>query len=96
MQVRESRDLVEVPKIGTPFPVGEGPYAKEAQRRHMQWANEYGVFRSEGEQRRFAAMDIGALGNLLYPKSSSPEDAQLVELPRGKAGEVVEVLRLAA
>lgn len=78
MQVRESRDLVEVPKIGTPFPVGEGPYAKEAQRRHMQWANEYSVFRSKGEQRRFGAMDIGALADLLYPEASSPEDVQLV------------------
>ena len=78
MQVRESRDLVEVPKIGTPFPVGEGPYAKEAQKRHMQWADEYGVFRSERERRRFGAMDIGALANLLYPEASNPEDVQFV------------------
>lgn len=78
MQVRESHDLIEVPKIGAPFLVGEGPYAKEAQRRHMQWANEYGVFRSEGEQRRFRAMDIGALAALLYSEASSPEDVQLV------------------
>ena len=78
MQVRESRDLVEVPKIGAPFLVGEGPYAKQVQRRHMQWADEYGVFRSTREQQRFAAMDIGALASLLYPEASGPEDVQLV------------------
>ncbi|MGI9049673.1 MAG: terpene synthase family protein, partial [Rubrobacteraceae bacterium] len=78
MQVRESRNLVEVPKIGVPFSVDGGLHAEEAQRRHIQWADEYGVFRSEGEQRRFGAMDIGALAALLYPEASSPKDGQLV------------------
>ena len=44
----------------------------------MQWADEYGVFRSEREQRRFGAMDIGALASLLYPEASNTEDVQLV------------------
>ena len=78
MRAREGRDLVEIPKFGAPFPVEQGPYAKEAQRGHMRWAGEHGVFRSEGERRRFAAMDMGALAGLLYPGASNPGDAQLV------------------
>lgn len=78
MQVKENCNLLEVPKIGAPFPVEAGPHAEEVQRRHMQWADEYSVFRAEGERRRFAAMDIGALANLLYPEAASPEDMQLV------------------
>jgi 5-epi-alpha-selinene synthase len=78
MQVEERCDLLEVPKIEDPFPVEAGPHADEAQRKHVQWAEEHGVFRSEGERKRFGAMDIGALANLLYPEASSPEDVQLV------------------
>ena len=78
MQVQESRDPIEVPKIGTPFLVDEGLHAEEAQRRHMQWADKHDVFRSKEERRRFAAMNIGALAALLYPEASSPEDVQLV------------------
>ena len=78
MQVREYRDLLEVPKIGAPFPVEAGSHADEVQRKHMQWAEEHGVFRSEGERRRFGAMNIGALANLLYPEASGSEDTQLV------------------
>lgn len=78
MQARESCRFLEVPKIGTPFPVQTGPHAEEVQRRHMRWADDNGVFRSEGERRRFGAMDIGALANLLYPGASSPGDTQLV------------------
>ena len=78
MHVQESRDLIEVPKIGVPFPVEAGPHAKEAQRRHLQWADEHSVFRSRGERRRFGAMDIGALADLLYPEASSHGDVQLV------------------
>lgn len=78
MQVQESYDLLEVPKIGAPFPVEAGPYAEEVQRRHMQWADDHDVFQSEREQLRFGAMDIGTLANLLYPEASGPEDVQLV------------------
>ena len=78
MQVRESRDLIEVPKIGVPFPVEAGPHAKEVQGRHMQWADEHGVFRSREERRRFGAMNIGTLVDLLYPEASSSDDVQLV------------------
>ena len=75
---RTSRGPVEVPEIGAPFPVDPGAYAGEAQKRHMGWADRHGVFSSEGERRRFAAMDMGALAGLLYPEASNPEDAQLV------------------
>ena len=75
---RTSRGPVEVPRIGAPFPADPGPHAGEAQRKHMGWADRHGVFRSEEERRRFAAMDMGALAGLLYPEASSPEDAQLV------------------
>lgn len=78
MQVRQSRGLLEVPKIGAPFPVEAGPYAEEVQRRHMRWADDQDVFRSEEERRRFGMMNIGALANLLYPEASSPEDVRLV------------------
>lgn len=69
---------VEVPQIGDPFSVCTGPYAEEVQKRHMQWADKHGVFRSEVERRRFSAMDIGALVSLLYPDASGPEGVQLV------------------
>lgn len=75
---RTSRGPVEVPEIGAPFPVDPGAYAGEAQRRHMGWTDRHGIFSSEGERRRFAAMDMGALAGLLYPEASNPEDAQLV------------------
>lgn len=69
---------IEVPEIGAPFPVDPGRHAREAQRRHVGWADRHGVFRSEGERRRFAAMDMGSLAGLLYPEASGAEDAQLV------------------
>ncbi|WP_047865681.1 terpene synthase family protein [Rubrobacter aplysinae] len=69
---------VEVPQIGVPFPVRSGPYAELVQKRHMQWADEHGVFHSELERRRFSAMDIGALVSLLHPEASGPGDARLV------------------
>ena len=69
---------MEVPKIGAPFTVEAGTHAKEVQRRHMQWADDHDVFRSERERLRFGAMDIGALANLLYPDASGLEDVQLV------------------
>ena len=72
------RGPIEVPGIGAPFPVDSGAHAVETQRRHMGWADRHGVFRSQEERRRFAAMDMGALAGLLYPKASDPEDAQLV------------------
>lgn len=78
MQVRENYNLIEVPQIGTPFLVNEGPQMEEAQRRHMKWANERSVFCSKEERWRFASMNIGALADLLYPEASSPEDLQLV------------------
>lgn len=79
-QRHEHKDYspVEVPQIGDPFSVCTGSYAEEVQKRHMQWADEHGIFRSEVERRRFSAMDIGALVSLLYPDASGPEDVQLV------------------
>ncbi len=78
MQVQENYRLIEVPKIGAPFPVDEGPQAEEAQRKHMEWADEQGVFRSKEERQRFALMNIGALADLLYPEASGSGDLQLV------------------
>lgn len=78
MQAQANHNLVEVPEIKAPFLVEAGPYAEEAQRRHMQWADRHGVFCSSEERRRFEAMDMGALADLLYPEASSPENLQLV------------------
>lgn len=75
---RTSRSPIVVPEIGVPFPVDRVMHAEEAQRRHMGWAVRHGVFRSDEERRRFAAMDLGALAGLLYPEASDPEDVQLV------------------
>ena len=78
MYLHRNLDFTEVPKIGTPFPVNKGPYAEQAQRKHMEWAEEHDVFCSGDERQRFAAMDIGTLANLLYPEASSARDVQLV------------------
>lgn len=78
MYLHGNLDFTEIPKIETPFPVDKGPHAEQAGRRHRQWTDEHNVFRSGDERRRFAAMDIGALANLLYPEASSPKDVQLV------------------
>ncbi len=78
MQEKAKRGPVEIPRIGAPFPLEAGPYAEEAQSRHMQWAERHEVFRSKAERQRFAAMDIGSLVSLLYPAASGPEDVALV------------------
>lgn len=78
MYARADFDLVEVPSIEAPFAVEKADYAEEAQQRHVQWADRYDIFGSEGERRKFAAMDLGALAALLYPEASSARDTQLL------------------
>ena len=78
MYLHGNLDFVEILKIGAPFPVDKGAHAEGVQRRHMEWAEKHDVFCSRDERRRFAAMDIGALANLLYPEASSTSDVQLV------------------
>lgn len=69
---------IELPRIGDPLSVSPGLHAEEVQKRHMMWAEEHGVFRSETERRRFSAMDIGTLVSLLYPEADDPGYLQLV------------------
>lgn len=76
--------IPRVPAFGNPLCVDTGPVdagigSGEVQRRHLRWAEEHGVFCSEEERRRFAAMDIGALASLLYPRApGDTEDVRLV------------------
>ncbi len=78
MQMRENHDLIEVPKIETPFTIDDGPYASDAQRMHMRWADDNSVFLSRGGRGRFEAMNIGSLASLLHPDASSSEDIQRI------------------